>query len=178
LPASSRAAKQRPQPPQALRVAHADDSAQDHVQRHRLHRREDRKRIAGRPASDLGRRDLVDERGVPRDRLAVERRQEQAPHAQVPIVIEQQHRAASDDRQHPRVRLPRVDDGPVAAEERAYRVGITDHDDLADPDEPHSQRAPEAGPEVVLEPAVPDQCEHRLDRRGPAQSRREPSGSG
>ena len=84
-------------------VAGAEDDAQDHLERERLHALQRPDRPARRPAVEL----LLGERGdrvaPARERLAVERREHQPPLAQVLGAVQQQDRVRAGERlQHAR----------------------------------------------------------------------------
>ena len=76
----------------ALGIGDAEDGADDHLHRDRLGDGARADRLARPPAVDLAVGDLLDQLGVVRDRLAVERRQHQLAHAHVRLAVEQQDR--------------------------------------------------------------------------------------
>ena len=86
----------------------AEDRAQDHAQRQRLHRRQQRERLAHRPGVDLVVGAVAHRLLVAEQPAAVERRQHQPPVAQVLGLVEQQHRALPEHRTEQRVRLTGV----------------------------------------------------------------------
>src|SRR5229473_3459559 len=73
---------------EALAIGHADDGAQDDLQRDRLHAWTDREGRSRRPPAQLGFGDPLDPLAVASDRLAVERWQHHLTLAQVPLTVE------------------------------------------------------------------------------------------
>ena len=107
-------------------VGDAEDRAQDHLERDRLHPRMQRERLLLGPALDLPRDGLAHDRLVRAHALAVERRQHQLAAREVLAPLEQQQRARAHDR------LQR--DGPPGRQrvarhgvERPDRLGIREH---------------------------------------------------
>ena len=85
--------EQRPEPRDARWVADAEDGAQDHLERQRLHARVDREGLAGGPGVDLAGGELRDDPLVGAHPLAVEGREHQPPPREVLVALEQQDRA-------------------------------------------------------------------------------------
>ncbi len=85
--------EQGPEPGDARWVADAEDGAQDHLERQRLHARVDRECLAGGPGVDLAGGELRDDPLVGAHPLTVERGKHQPPPREVLVALEQQDRA-------------------------------------------------------------------------------------
>ena len=102
----------------------AEDPGHDHVERDRLHPRCQRDRRVERPAVDLAVGGLDDHLLVARDRLAVERRQQQLALAQVARADRGQHRVGADDRPQRRLAGQRRRLVGLGGEERLHVIGM------------------------------------------------------
>ena len=120
------------QAPQALELESlldAEDRAHDHLERHRLHRRQQRELVAGAPRVDLAPRGLLHDLLVAAHALAVEGGQHHPALAQVVGLVEQQDRARADDRLERGVGVAGVHQLGAAGEDRAHVLGIAEEDE-------------------------------------------------
>ncbi len=111
------------------RHADAEDPAHDHLERHRLHPRRERERLAERPVVDLLARDVGDHRHVALDGLAVKRRQQELALAHVARADRGEHRVGPEDRAQRRLAGERGRIGGVGLEQRAQMVGVAGDDE-------------------------------------------------
>ena len=115
----------------AVGVGDPEDRSDDHLHRDRLGDRSRADRVARAPAVDLAVRDLLDQLGVVRDRLAVKRRQHQLAHAHVTLPVEQQDRRRPGDRLHHLPRLADVVLRRLPLEHLLDQLAVGDVEDLA-----------------------------------------------
>ena len=115
----------------ALGVLDAEHGAGDHLERDRLHAREDGEGAIARPGRDLALGGLDDDPLVAAHPLAVERGKEEAAVAQVLGPVEQQGRGRAEDRGEDLVALPGVEQVRIAGEDLLDGLGIAGHDDVA-----------------------------------------------
>ena len=109
-------------------VGDPEDGAHDHLERDRLHRRQARDASGPGPAREVALGDLGHHRAVVAHPLAVERRQQQPPVAQVLGAVEQQGRARPEDRRQGDVALAGVEQVRVAGEHLLDGDGVRGHD--------------------------------------------------
>ena len=158
------------------RLLDAEDRARDHLEGQRAHALAHREAVAGAPARDLALGDVADHRAEGGDGGALERRQQQAPMAQVLGAVEHEHRAVADDDAQRCVRLARTQVRLVAGVERSDRLRVGDVDAGAKDRVAHR--------EAVAVARVPLQqrlerplCElGEVERGGAARTRRERGG--
>jgi hypothetical protein len=137
---------ERPEGPEHALLIDAEDGAQDHVERDRLHLAVDGERPADLPAFDHADRALAHQPAVDVHALAVERRAHQAALLEVALAVEHENRVPADERAEdlPR-RLARPERVTVAGEDVPDPVRVAEHDHLAGPGERgHRVAIPEA----------------------------------
>ena len=141
----------------ALVVAHAEDRAQDHLERDRLHARAQLDLLAERPARHLALGGLGHHLHVAAHALAVEGREQQLALAHVALLVEREQRVLAERvAERERVGLAGVEDRGVAGEDALHlgRVGHVDH-------APEDREA--RGEDVPVAAPAPD---HPAIRRG------------
>ena len=123
--------QQRPQLAQALRFVGAEDRAHDHLLGDRLHLRPELERLARRPgAHDLARR-LGHHRRVGLHPLPVERRQHHPAALHVRRLLQQHHRARSQNRQQQRVGERDAEAARGRGEDAFHVGGVAEEDPRA-----------------------------------------------
>ena len=119
----------------ALPFLDAEDRAQDHLERDRLHRRVEGELLALAPAGDRVAGHLFDHVLVGAHALAVERRQHQLAAAQVLVALLEEQRPVAKERPQDDVPAGRDRVLAVARIEGLDRLGVRDEDHLAGADE-------------------------------------------
>jgi hypothetical protein len=129
------------QPVAAPLVADAQHDAQDHFERDRPHVGQGGVRLADRPAADVLERRRADQLAVAVQRLAVERREQQAAQAQVPLAVRHEDGPAGRGADQP-VRLAGAQDVGIAGEDLLDQDGIVDGDESSEAEDPqrHERR--------------------------------------
>ena len=141
----------------------AEDHAQDHVERDRLHPRLERDRCAERPVVHVLGGDLGHQLLVAAQPLAVERRQHQLPLPQVLAPVEQQHGARAEHRLERHVRLARAELLRVGREDLLERGGVGDEHEVADALELDRERVAVLAARALHERARPGDPRERLE---------------
>src|SRR2546430_369724 len=116
-----------PEPAELLPLE-AEDRAEDHVERDRLHLGLDGERTSERPALDRAIRDGPHRVPVGEHPLAVERRQHETPLAGMTGAVEEEERVRTEERPQDHGRRPGAEGLLVAGEDPAHRVGRREHD--------------------------------------------------
>ncbi len=117
----------RPEAIHPLAVAHAEDRAQDHLERDRLQAGPQRKGLPKRPATHLARADLGHQVGVAADALTVEGGQEKPALAEVAPLVQREERVLAEHvTERDQVGLAGVEDRRVPGEDALDLGGVRD----------------------------------------------------
>jgi hypothetical protein len=110
-------------------VVHAEDHAQNRVQGDLLHRLVHVDMRAWRPTRGVSQRQIANRISILRDAPTVERRQEEAPLGQVPLLLEQEERVLAEEGPEYAVPLAGVKMGDVRGEDAPDRRGVAEENE-------------------------------------------------